>query len=484
MSSLSKRISNGMAWQAISVTLSKASNILAVIILGWLLTKEQFAIYALAISASAIITSLRNGGVQPVLIQRGEKSFNRTYQYFLRYALLTNASLLLIIIAASFVYAQWYDSETVGYLMMLIGISIPLSILVLPYRVCLSFKQRFDVIAKIDTISAVSKNFMTVIFALLGFEVYSFVLPLVIVPFIEYFVAKNYETDLPKERKISQKVSVLVIFHKVKWILLAALCTSLILQGDYLVLGFIESKYIIGIYFFGYQLSASLSVLVTSGMRNIMLPVFASLKKDSSQQISVYEKSMVLVLLIMGGVSFGAVCVMPAIIDFVWAGRWNEAIIVVQLMMLCLLTKITAPLGRSLLEARGRWRLVSGLLIFDALGTMLAALLGGYLGGVSSIAFTVAIYRFLYGVLNIILVSKIICLSNRMILATLALVIVIGIVSMAIYFSVEGLLTFDPIVNSFLAGTVFALVYSAMIFIFRRNEVSKLIVLVRKKSQK
>ena len=201
-------------------------------------------------------------------------------------------------------------------------------------------------------------------------------------------------------------------------------------------------------------------------------------------QISVYEKSMVLVLLIMGGVSFGAVCVMPAIIDFVWAGRWNEAIIVVQLMMLCLLTKITAPLGRSLLEARGRWRLVSGLLIFDALGTMLAALLGGYLGGVSSIAFTVAIYRFLYGVLNIILVSKIICLSNRMILATLALVIVIGIVSMAIYFSVEGLLTFDPIVNSFLAGTVFALVYSAMIFIFRRNEVSKLIVLVRKKSQK
>ena len=121
MSSLSKRISKGMAWQAISVTLSKASNILAVIILGWLLTKEQFAIYALAISASAIITSLRNGGVQPVLIQRGEKSFNRTYQYFLRYALLTNASLFLIIIAASFVYAQWYDSETVGYLMMLIG---------------------------------------------------------------------------------------------------------------------------------------------------------------------------------------------------------------------------------------------------------------------------------------------------------------------------------------------------------------------------
>jgi hypothetical protein len=54
-------------------------------------------------------------------------------------------------------------------------------------------------------------------------------------------------------------------------------------------------------------------------------------------------------------------------------------------------------MGRSLMEGRGEWRIVSTLILADGIGTVLAGGIGALLGGVISIAASVSVYNLAYG---------------------------------------------------------------------------------------
>ncbi|MBK7420445.1 MAG: oligosaccharide flippase family protein [Nitrospira sp.] len=59
---LGNRITSGLLWSVLSIAVGKGASLIAQIILGWLLSKEDFALYAIAISWSTIVMALRNGG--------------------------------------------------------------------------------------------------------------------------------------------------------------------------------------------------------------------------------------------------------------------------------------------------------------------------------------------------------------------------------------------------------------------------------------
>lgn len=86
---LGSRVTSGLLWSVLSIAVGKGASLFAQLILGWLLSKEDFALYAIAISWSTIVMALRNGGTQRLLIQQGTKYADLAVMY-LKFALLFN----------------------------------------------------------------------------------------------------------------------------------------------------------------------------------------------------------------------------------------------------------------------------------------------------------------------------------------------------------------------------------------------------------
>ena len=65
--SLATRLASGVVWKVASMGGATFLSVASQLILGWLLSEGDFGIYALAISAAALVQSTKDGGVQMIL---------------------------------------------------------------------------------------------------------------------------------------------------------------------------------------------------------------------------------------------------------------------------------------------------------------------------------------------------------------------------------------------------------------------------------
>ena len=95
-----------MLWATFGTLASKFASLAAQLVLGWVLSKEDFALYAIAISWSTIVLALRNGGTQRLLIQQGSK-YEECAPVFFKIALIFIAA----IVVSSLFSRVWRSTE-------------------------------------------------------------------------------------------------------------------------------------------------------------------------------------------------------------------------------------------------------------------------------------------------------------------------------------------------------------------------------------
>lgn len=390
----------------IATITSKAASFLSIIVLGWYLSSEEFAIYALASSCAAVFIAIRNGGIQQILIQRGERSFSLLNGYFFKYALWFNVLGMLVLIGCAPLLAKAYNNDEIINLIIIISLSLPLSSFSMLYRSKLSIDHKFTNLAKLDSFSSLIRQGSSAAFAFFGFGVYSFVYPIILSGLFEIVCGLYYVGRIQLNKRKFTKRVLLGLFENGKWVIFASLATAFILQGDYMVIGFFESKDIVGQYFFGFQLTMAISVVITSGLQSVLMPIFSRLNTDVDRQEQAFCRAFQLYTYAV--LTFSCLLIITAepLINELWHGKWNQSILVVQIIAASMSTRLLTPLGRSLLEARRKWKLTSILLAFDAVGVISATLIGVFWGSLYEITISVAIYRFVYGIAYLLIMAK------------------------------------------------------------------------------
>lgn len=397
-----------MVWLAIGTIVAKVASFLSIIVLGWYLTSEEFALYAIASSSAAVFMAVRNGGVQQILIQRGSASFFRLGGYFFKYSLMFNlVGMILLFVCMPFI-AQTYGNQQLIKIIGIIAISLPLSSFSMLYRAKMSIDHQFAALAKFDSYSSVIRQGAAAIFAYYGFGVYSFVIPIVLAALFEIAAGYFYVGKISLNKTKLRRRIIAGIFKNAKWVVFASLATAFVLQGDYLVIGFFEDKNIVGQYFFGFQLTMAISVVITSGLQSVLMPIFSKLNADESRQKIAFNRAFGIYAYAV--LIFSSLLIVTAelLVNQLWQGKWDQAIIVVQIIAFSMITRLLAPLGRTLLEARRKWKLTSLLLAVDAIGILIAALIGVYWGGLVEITLSIAIYRFIYGIVYLLIVARVV----------------------------------------------------------------------------
>lgn len=386
----------GMVWTTIGTIASKLASLGAQVVLGWVLSTEDFALYAIAISWSTIILTLRNAGTQRFLIQKGSDGYDKFATVCFKIALLFNGIGFVLLALAAPALAHLYESNSLHTLIWIIALSLPLNTASLIFQAKLSSEMSFGKLTQINIWSALLRHGSMAVFALAGLGPLSFVLPLILIAVFETGAGWYSIGAWPPNQRLTWS-AMRAVLRDTRWVMLTSLAGILVMNGDYLAISLLQNKEILGIYYFGFQLSFSVAALFTIGVEAVMMPAFSRLHHDQDRQKMAFFRAARVLMLGATLACFALALVATPLIHGLWGGKWDRAIPVVQLLALSLPVKLVVPLCRSLIEGRGEWKFVSKLLLVDGIGTIIAGGLGAWLGGQTTIAAVVSGYNLVLG---------------------------------------------------------------------------------------
>ncbi len=400
---------HGVTWLFLANVSARLMGFAALYVTGLLLSKTDFALYAIAFAYSELLGYLKNGGMQKILLQRG-RSFGMLFPAVLGISWMINLFWFLLLVVMAPVIANIYGSDQLLTLVAVIAIAIPAETIGALLQAKLAIDLRFGVLARLSVYVALVRNGGIIAFAFLGFGPMSLAIPIVLISL--FTTIYTYCMAGVRCRPIwPRRLLLKPLARQSAWIMFGMIALALGANGDYMVIGALAEKVTLGEYFFGFQLTVAIYATLTAGLSQVLIPSFASMNANRNRQEYAFIRALEMSSLLIFGVSFAMAAFAEPLIHWVWSGKWDAAIPVVQILAVTALMRVTFPMGRSLLEARGQWRAVAALSWCQAIGLITSAALGAWMGGLVAIALSVGIYNILMGLIHLIVIQRVISLS-------------------------------------------------------------------------
>lgn len=378
------------------VVVSKASAFLGQWVLGLYLMPDEFGILAVISVAMLIVAGLKEVGLNQVLLSNRE-DFDLIAKPYMLSAQLINLGGVLVLFLCAPVVATIYDDERLLPILIAIAITLPMHSLAVLFRAKLNIGYQFKKVALVEGASVLLMNISLCVSAKLGASVYSYAISQVIAALVMALLYWRVSGGVAKGEKFSLNIFVRA-FEAFRWLIMSTYVMNFSLRGDYLVLSFLLNKHFLGIYYFGFQLVGSAIQLISMAISYVILPVFSSIKADFRRLQAGFMRSLRLVSFVSGGFCLVLVVTLPAAVNWLWEGKWDEAVMVSQLILISIPMRLAAiPLGSSVLESLSLYKARFYLLLLDGVSVVIAAFLGGWYGGVISAAIAISVCRASFG---------------------------------------------------------------------------------------
>lgn len=463
----------GAMWTMGATVVAKLASLGSQLVLGWLLAKEDFGLFALAIGISTVVAAVQDGGVQRILIQQGAR-YEALAQAGLKMALLFKVLGAAIIALGAPFLTHMLDAPGLDVLMWIIAVNMVISAPLSIYRAKLLIDLRFSTLAKVNSTSAILRYGSMIGFAIAGLGALSFVLPLLVVTAFEWVAMRSMTGRIP-QGGLTFRSAAGELLAAAKWLVLAAFCGAIIQNGDYIVIGAVLDEASLGVYFFGFQLTASFSTLISGSLLAVLMPSFTKLKDEPDRQRQALLKSLRLLALLFGPLFVAILITASPFIHVAWAGKWDQAIPVVQVLAVAFLANITAPLTAAIVEAHGRWRLRAVILVLSSTTTIAAAAAGAALAGILGVAVLVTVQRVMMGLVNAYIAARLADTRMSQVYRQMAAPLVLAIVAGAIAWLAANILSPHPSANLVLALLTFAVLYMIFAAVFMRERIGEVL---------
>jgi O-antigen/teichoic acid export membrane protein len=414
----------GLVWVLFQTGVGKGLSFVAQLVLGWILSEDDYALYALAVGVSSIVSTLRNGGLQKVLMQRGHE-YAALAAPVLQVAIVFNLVCAGLLVGAAPLVTQFYHAPGLPPLLWVMAAAIVLSTPAMIFQARVLTDLHFGRSARITAMTSVLQYGSMVLFAVLGFGPMSFVLPLVVVAVYE-IIAFGMAAGWLQSWRIVNASLLRELLGASAWVMVSSLAGTLVNQGDVLVIGRMQPD-ILGLYFFGVTLAIAVATIFGRGLNLVLMPTLVKLSHDPERMGRAYLQSIRTFVLAFTPICVVAAAVADPLVRVLWQGKWDGTIFVVQAFTLSLLFRMLNPFALAALEARGAWRRIATLVTIDAVGTLLATGVGCLIGGLIAVSIAVCANRAGMAMLQCLVVARLNGLRRRsVLLAALPPVLVAG----------------------------------------------------------
>jgi PST family polysaccharide transporter len=375
-STLAHTATVGFAWSILQTLGSKFVAVFGQMVLAWLLDPKDFGVVSYAFAVGALVNIIQQGGQRELLIQRQARLDRWTNPAFWMALTLGLLALMGNAIAAP-IAALVYRAPQVRGLLLILGLAALLNTVALVPTAILQAQLRFRFLAINTFVTAVLMSGLSVLFAFLGTGPYAFVLswPIAAV----FRLAWLWIAARPRIRPTPQFRRWRYMAGDGARVLLARACATLIMNGDYMILGLLQSQDVAGIYYFAFNLSWQVWLLLAYNLDGVLMPTLTRLKDDPIRQGQGFLAGARLLALL--GIP---VCLLqagladPGIRALFSATKWAPAIPVIQIVSVGMAFRMLAWPAFSLLQAQGRFATqltlgAAGAVLFVALVTVAAA---------------------------------------------------------------------------------------------------------------
>ncbi len=367
----------GSALTGGQVVLNKVLATVATVLLGGLLTPEDFGLAGLAVSIGATSIIFQTWVFVDVAIAE-TRSGTPALAAAQAAALAFGVGQAAVIMAAAPVIQSSLDGRD-GLVALLVVVAFrPLSdaIGVAPLA-RLRIDLRFRALAVVDGVTAAMGSIGSVALAYAGAGPAA-----VVAPPIATLAARGivYWVILPASecpKHWPRLVEIVDASRRFVGAALAAYLTSVTVLVDSLVLGIIVAERSMGIYSFSYNLAIQATVVIAHNVASTVQPVFAAMGPDAQRQADGLLRTVRLVSVFTVPASIIQAAFAAPLFSAIWDDRWSAAVPVFVVLSVGQAMVFVSTPSIYLLKAQGRFgeylKLAAMQLAFSIMGSFVAA---------------------------------------------------------------------------------------------------------------
>ncbi|WP_343688216.1 oligosaccharide flippase family protein [Chitinophaga sp.] len=379
---------NSITWMLMQTGATKLTSILGQIVLAWLLEPAQFGLISLVYTVTSIGLIIQQFGLNDVLIRR-QKAFNNWLPLSFGISWVFGFVSCIFLLILGYTGSILYKDHNIFILVSFYALTTPLDALSVIPLTKLRIELDFKTLSVIRIMETVLTMVMTVVLAYMGFGVYSFVIPPLIVSVVSLIV-KYRVTHLKIHFNIHlRRWKYLTVSSS--WSLVNSIVQRVMDQADYITLGLLVSKTIVGIYYMAFSLSIQVIGFVANNLPSVLFPSLASIK-DGQRAKDMFKKSVTYLSVFGAAFAIWQGATAYWIVRVFLSAKWVETIVLVEILSVGMAFRAVAWLWSTPYRLKGRFAGMAKQSFYGLIMMVILILPGTMLWGVYGTAAGVSLF--------------------------------------------------------------------------------------------
>lgn len=379
-------------WVGFANIISRLFTLIASVVTARILYPEDFGIIAMAATISSFVDFTSNMGIDAFIISRSDiskKQINSIFIINLLVAFLLGLLLILSAPLASYIY----KSPEIKNILFFAGFSFFASTFSIIPKALLIKEMKQEVVSKIEIFKNLMLSALVILFAVSGFKYMSYVIPFLITNIIVslfYIVITKWKFTISFDFTILKN-----LLNYTKNFFGKSIIMYFVLNSDYIIAGYLLGKSLLGYYYFGFEKTLIILLFIFNISNNIYFPVFSKHQHNYKELKTVFYSLLQRQTMILYPVFFMLTILSPEIFNLLFGNRWNNSIIIFQILMLMTFSRSISLIIHTLFDATGRPDLNFKYYAAITPIFILLFLLGAHYGSIIGLAFSVLLsYNF------------------------------------------------------------------------------------------
>jgi O-antigen/teichoic acid export membrane protein len=388
--SLGRHTAHGFIWMLIQTLVTKGTGMLGQIALAWYLSPHDFKLVGLTYAVSSFPNLIRDAGLQTILVQR-QRHLNRWIGpvFWMSFVLGLAAAGVLVAIAP--LAARMYGQAQLTGLINVVAVGSLVSAMGTVPSAIVQIQLRFRLQAVLSLISALLMTAMSVVMAYRGWGAYSYIIPMALTNGLRSAALWVFAPGRIRWRLYLRRWR--FILGDSTNLIINGFISLVITQSASLVLGlFHRNDDAVGIFYFAFNLSWQILVILTINMGGVLFPALSKLQHDPQRQVRAYLRSATMLALVGIPACFLQAAVARPGFHLLFRFKWDAAIPVMQVLCLAVAIRTVGITWLFMNASQGRFKLETALNSCVAAGFLISVAVGAKIGGALAVATTQAIF--------------------------------------------------------------------------------------------
>ncbi|MDZ4755159.1 MAG: oligosaccharide flippase family protein [Phycisphaerae bacterium] len=322
---MGRSFGRGAAFLSMGAIASRFTGVFSQVVLGAILTKEQFGVFGVALGVMTVTGSLRGGVVHQYLQTLSPERFEKEAGAYVRLAAYACALGAMATLIAAIVVPYWRPEPGLRVVLFVMAAHALMPFFNSPLRARMQVAMRFGTMATVDTINTALRTVIAILLALFGAGPAALAIPLLAGAMFEAVVFSSI-LRLPIFSMAARGAGgTRDAFRTVRWTLLLAIASTSVFQGDYLAGSLFASSTVVGVYYFAYGLCNQSGALAASMLGEVVGPVIAQLRHDPQRRAAAALRIARGIGILLPGLVFAIPVIFPELDHLIWKGGWQDA---------------------------------------------------------------------------------------------------------------------------------------------------------------